>query len=370
MEPIRILQVVTHMNRGGAETMLMNYYRKIDRKKVQFDFLTHRSEPKAYDDEIRALGGKIYHLPPVDPFGFNGYKRELKKFFIEHKEYKIVHSHLDTLSTYVLKEAKAAGIPVRIAHSHSTKSDFDFKFPIRVYSKFKLKKSANKYFACSKDAGIWLYGNMKIDNITVLNNAINIRNYKYDKQKALEVKRRLNLKNELLIGHIGRFSKPKNHEFLIDIFYEVYKKNKKSVLLLVGEGTLKSQICKKVSKLNLGDNIKFLGVRSDVADLVQAFDIFLFPSLYEGLPVTLIEAQAAGLKCIASDCITKDCDLTGNIEFLNLKDSPKKWAEKVLSVYDSYVRTDTSEFVKKGGFDIEENIKWLEEFYINEYGKK
>lgn len=357
------------MNRGGAETMLMNYYRQIDRKKIQFDFLTHRSEPKAYDDEIRALGGEIYHLPPVNPFGFNGYKGELKKFFIKHKEYKIVHSHLDTLSAYVLKEAKEAGIPIRIAHSHNTRVDFDFKFPIRVYSRSKLEKSANKYFACSKEAGRWLFRNKKIDNVTVLNNAINVKSYEYDKQKALEVKRSLNLEDKLVIGHIGRFNKQKNHEFLIDIFYEVYKKNKKSILLLVGDGILKSQIYEKASKLNLSDNIKFLGVRSDVTDLVQAFDVFLFPSLYEGLPVTLIEAQAAGLKCIASDSITKDCDLTGNIEFLNLKDSPKKWAEKVLSVHDSYVRTDISELIKKGGFDIEENIKWLEEFYINEYRK-
>ena len=370
MEPIRILQVVTHMNRGGAETMLMNYYRKIDRKRIQFDFLTHRSEPKDYDDEIKALGGKIYHLPPVDPSGFNGYRRELKKFFLEHKEYKIVHSHLDTLSTYVLRAAKKAGVPVRIAHSHNTKSDFDLKFPVRVYSKLKLKKSATQYFACSKDAGIWLFGNKKIDNVTVLNNAIDIKNYKYNQQKELEVKKNLNLEGKLVIGHIGRFNKQKNHEFLIDIFYEVYKKNKDCIMLLVGDGILKSKIYEKVSKLNLSDNIKFLGVRSDVTDLVQAFDVFLFPSLYEGLPVTLIEAQAAGLKCIASDCITKDCDLTGNIEFLNLKDSPKKWAEKVLSIYDSYKKTDTSELVKKGGFDIGENIKWLEGFYINEYEKK
>jgi len=369
MEPIRILQVVTHMNRGGAETMLMNYYRNIDRTKIQFDFLAHRSEPKAYDDEIRALGGRIYHLSPVDPFGFNGYKKELKKFFAEHKEYKIVHAHLDTLSTYVLNVAKEAGVTVRIAHSHNTKMDFDFKFPIRLYSKLKLKKTANQYFACGKDAGKWLFGSKEIDNVTILNNAIDVKGYKYDQQKALEVKRSLNIEDKFVIGHIGRFYKQKNHEFLIDIFYEVYKKNKQSVLLLVGDGVLKPQIIEKVSKLNLSENVKFLGVRSDVADLVQAFDVFLFPSLYEGLPVTLIEAQAAGLKCIVSDCITNECDLTGNMKFLNLKDSPEKWAEKVLSEYEGFVKTDTSEFIKRGGFDVRENVKWLEEFYLTEWRK-
>lgn len=361
-EPIRVLQVVTHMNRGGLETMLMNYYRNIDRNKVQFDFLTHRpeSEKKDYDDEIRSLGGKIYHMPVLNPFS-PGYKKSLDQFFKEHKEYKIVHSHLDCLSAYPLKAAKKNGVPIRIAHSHNTSQEKNLKYLIKDYSKKQIPKYATHLFACGKEAGQWMFGKHKFQ---IMNNAIDAKKFIYNEEIRKQKRAELGVEDKFVIGHVGRFNLQKNHEFLIQCFKAFLQKNSDAVLLLVGNGDLQEKARQQVKGYGIEDYVKFLGLREDIPQLLQAMDLFLFPSLFEGLPVTLVEAQAAGLPCVISDTITDEIMITDTISKVSLDADADQWISTI-SKYKQSPRKDTMAEIKKHGFDIEKNARWLEEFYIN-----
>ena len=359
-EPIRVLQVVTYMGRGGLETMLMNYYRNIDRDKVQFDFLTHRDERWDYDNEIESLGGKIYHLPKLNPFSKN-YLNALDKFFNEHKEYQIVHCHQDCLSGVVLKVAKKNGVKFTIAHAHSASQDKNLKYLIKVLAKKNIKKYSDKMFACGEEAGKWMF---ETDDFEVLNNAIDTDLYIYNKEKADKVKKEFGIENKFVFGHVGRFNYPKNHKFIIDVFNEVQKVKEDSVLMLVGDGDLRQEIEKKVQDLGLSEKVIFTGIRSDVNDLMQGMDVFLFPSLYEGLPVTMVEAQASGLKCIISDRVPLECKMTQNVQVVELEKSPQDWAKEVLK-YEKYERQNTKEEIVKANFDIKANAKYLQEFYLS-----
>lgn len=364
MDPIRVLQVVTIMNRGGLETMIMNYYRKIDRTKIQFDFIVHRMERGDYDDEIEAMGGKIYRMVNIRPGNYHKYFKQLDEFFKIHNEYKVVHSHINENSGFVLRAAKKYGIECRIAHSHLSDLKLDYKYPFRIYGRYYLNKYVNEYFACSKRAGQWLFKNPK-KNIIVLNNAVDVNSFKINKEKRLKLRTELNLNDKFVIGHVGRFNPQKNHTFLIDIFSEIYKKKENAVLLLIGEGYLLQEIKEKVKKLNLQDKVLFLGLRSDIPDLMQSMDLFLFPSLYEGLPVVLIEAQAAGLKIVTSTGVTKETDLTNSLEFYDLQCTSKEWADKILSLDTKKI--DYSEILRKKGYDSNTNASWLVDFYMRYY---
>ena len=268
------------MNRGGLETMLMNYYRHMDRNKVQFDFLTHRPYDGDYGEEIRQLGGKIYHLPVLNPLS-PAYKRELTRFFKEHPEYRIVHVHQDCLSGVILKAAKECGVPVRIAHSHSSNQDKNLKYPIKLWYKRQIPRYATALFACGKDAGDWMFGGAPYG---IVRNAIDAAAYAYTPEKRRQMRQRLGLGDQLVVGHVGRFNPPKNHPFLLEIFAALLKKEPNAFLLLVGGGDDLPKIQKKAQDLGISGHVRFLGVRSDVADLMQAMDVFVFPSLYEGLP--------------------------------------------------------------------------------------
>lgn len=360
MKTIRVLQVVTKMDCGGLETMLMNYYRHIDREQVQFDFLTHRLERGAYDDEIEQLGGRIYRLPRLVPWS-SSYKKALNSFFAEHTKYKIVHVHQDCLSSVILKAAQQHGIPVRIAHSHSSNQDKNIKYPIKLWYRHKIAKYATKLFACGESAGDWMFCGAKY---SVINNAIDAKEYSYDISKHIAVRNQLGIQNELIIGHVGRFSAPKNHSFLLEIFAEVLKKEPNSVLLLVGGGNDMSKIQAKAQELGIADRVRFLGVRSDVADLMQAMDVFAFPSLYEGLPVTMVEAQAAGLPCVISDKIPTECIITdGLVDIVPLSVGADKWASKLLEKRNT-LRTDRKDEIAAHGFDIVKEAVTLEKFYL------
>ena len=357
-EPIRVLQVVTHMNRGGLETMLMNYYRNIDRNKVQFDFLTHRpeSEKKDYDDEIRSLGGKIYHMPVLNPFS-PGYKKSLDQFFKEHKEYKIVHSHLDCLSAYPLKAAKKNGVPVRIAHAHTTLVENNIKKYIKLFSKKLIPKYPTNLFACGKLAGEWMFEGKSFQ---ILNNAIDTKKYIFN--PAVRKKKREELgisENEYVIGHVGNFTPPKNHAFTIELFAEICNKKENARLVLVGGGDAIQQHKEKALELGISDKIIFTGKRTDVPDLMQAMDVFLFPSIYEGLPVTLVEAQAAGLHCIVSDNVTREVAITKLIEFISLNESKDIWTDRILR-YENSNRGNMLTEIENGQYDIVKNAIWLE----------
>jgi len=256
MQMIRILQVVTIMNRGGLETMLMNYYRQIDRSKLQFDFMVHRVERGHYDDEILGLGGKIYRMPQIRPGNYRKYFRLLDEFFDTHREYRVVHSHINENSSFVLRAAKRVGVPCRIAHSHLSDLGLDLKLPFRLYARSMMKDNPNKYFACSKKAGHWLFGNelSKSGKIMVLSNAVNVNEFKYDDKARRDLRTMLGARNRLVIGHIGRFNKQKNHGLLIDIFKALHDKKPDSLLVMVGDGDLRSMIERKVRDLGLSSD--------------------------------------------------------------------------------------------------------------------
>jgi len=238
---------------------------------------------------------------------------------------------------------------------------------LAVTTKERMKDYPNNYFACSRNAGKWLFGKRvsNLNELVVLNNAVNVDEFKYDVEIRKKVRKELGIGNELVIGHIGRFNKQKNHNFLIDIFKAVSEVNPDAILLLAGDGDLRRKIEKKVSRLGLKSKVKFLGVRNDINSIMQAMDLFLLPSLFEGLPVVLIEAQAAGLKCIVADTITRESDITSRVEFLRLNDTPEKWANQVLS--STYEHADTEKLISMNGYNTVTMSKWLADFYFEYY---
>ena len=362
MTPIRVLQVVTHMERGGLESTLMNYYRHIDRERVQFDFLVHRQERAAFDDEIESLGGKLYRLPRLVPWS-EGYLAALNHFFDEHPEYKIVHVHQDCLSSVILRAAAQHNIPVRIAHSHNANQDKNLKYPIKLWYKRSIPKYTTNLFACGKDAGDWMFGGAPYQ---IINNAIDATAYSFNPKKRIEIRHQLGLADKLIIGHVGRFNPQKNHLFLLDIFAALLKKEPNAVLLLVGGGENMLKIQAKAHALGIAEHVRFLGVRSDVADLMQAMDVFVFPSLYEGLGIVLIEAQAAGLPCVVSDTIPREAYLTDLVTAERLSSSTETWADNILEKRN-FPRIDRRAEIAAHGFDITTGAVKLQEFYINAY---
>lgn len=357
---IRVLHVVTYMGRGGLETMLMNYYRHIDRSKVQFDFLVHREFEADYDEEIKSLGGRIYHVSRLVPWS-RRYKAELRRFFRTHPEYKIVHVHQDCLSSVALQCAKDCGVPVRIAHSHSSSAVKNIKYPIKLYYMKKIPRFATDLFACGKQAGDWMFSGKKYQ---IIRNAIDTEKYLYTTTVNKSVREELGLLGKIVIGHVGNFTPAKNHIFLLEIFKEILKKSPDSKLLLVGGGDGLITAKEKAESMGIADNVVFTGIRSDVNRLMQAMDVFVFPSLYEGLPVTMIEAQASGMQCIISDRVSKECIVTkGLVIRKRLSDSVENWANYILQksekTHENHIRE-----IANAGYDISVAAKQLECFYI------
>lgn len=372
--PLRVLVLDTVMDRGGAETMMMNYLRHFDRSKVTYDFLVNRDYRAAYEDEIEALGGRIYRMCPMYPQYFGRYKREFRNFLEQHTEYRIIHSNLEERSYFPLLIAAEKGIPVRIAHAHNRPVGFNLKSIFREYFRMRLPKYVTHMFACGTEAGDWLYGEKNRDRVIQQRNAIDTSAYRYDAAIATQVREEFGVTDSgtFVLGHVGRFFPQKNHTFLIDIFAEVHKRHPNSALWLVGGGelndALKNQIKAKVDDLGLSDAVEFLGVRGDVNRLLQGIDSFILPSLYEGLPVTMIEAQASGLPCTISDRVPEQCDVTGNAQIIGLNATPAEWAKRILDQHAEYAGTNRTEGagkVTKAGFDIKANAEWLQRFYVD-----
>ncbi len=358
---IRVLHVVNDMHRAGLETMLMNYYRNIDRTKIQFDFLTHRPQKSDYDDEIIAMGGKVYYAPRLYPQNYHKYFKYMKKFFEEHPEYHIVHSHIDAMSYLPLRAAKKAGIPVRIAHSHNTSIDRDFKYILKQFFRSKINSVANYYCACGKEAGKFLF---KEKESEVIPNAIEVDKFLFNRKMRKVKRAELGLKDEFVLGHVGRLSYQKNHKFLIEIFSELYKKNKNILLLLIGVGEKEQEIKKQIHKLGLDDVVRFLGNRRDVNELYQAMDVFVMPSFFEGIPVTGVEAQFAELPCIFSKNVPEEVSFTDKCKFIELEASKDKWVEAILSI-DPEVRVESSNTAENSWYNIKNAKSILIEYYNN-----
>lgn len=364
--PIRIAQIIGKWLGGGVESVVMNYYRHIDRSKIQFDFICDEDSTNIPYDEINSLGGKVILIPPYQKV--IKYHNELKKV-LKDGNYKIVHSHINTLSVFSLWAAKSAGVPVRIAHSHSTTNKKEKKKNLmkQVLKHFS-KVFATDYMCCSELAGRWLFGDKEYDrgNVYLLNNAIDLDKFKYDENIRKEKRKELNISDDtLVIGHVGRFVEQKNHRFLIDIFNEVHKERENSILLLAGQGPLVDEIHEKVNELGLNESVKFLGQRKDIDKLYQAFDVFLLPSLYEGLPVVGVEAQATGLLCILSDDMTKETKVLDSTIFMSLSNIDKAWANRINKEYEKFVRKNSNKEISENGFNIKQEVNKLAELYIN-----
>lgn len=366
--PIRILQCVTIMNRNGLENRLMDIYRNIDRSVIQFDFMTNRTEAGEFDEEIGQLGGRVYHMSRIAPRSFFRYIRELRTFFQEHSEYKIVHSHLNTLSTWPLLMAKRAGVPVRIAHSRNASMDRNIKMVYKAFSRLFINGQATDRFACSRSAGIWLFGKKQVEQDTfhVIPNAIQLDRFLYSEDKRQKMRRDLGIgEQELAIVCVARFSRQKNHGYLLRVFSEIQKRNPDSRLYLVGQGELEQEIRSQISALNLENSVVFLGSRSDVGDVLTAMDGFLFPSFYEGFGTVLVEAQCSALPVLASDTIPSETKLCDCVEFASIKEEPQVWADKILGMVNRSVRTDNSGLIREKGYDICQSYTWMQQFYLS-----
>lgn len=363
-EPIRIAQVIGKWIGGGVEAVVMNYYRHIDKSKIQFDFICDEDSTNIPYEEIEKLGGKVILIPPYQKL-FR-YHKELKRV-LKEGNYKIVHSHINTLSVFSLFAAKCAKVPVRIAHSHSTTNKKEKKKNLmkQVLKPFS-KLFATDYMCCSELAGRWLFGDKLYDEkkIYLLNNAIDLHKFEYNEKIREEVRKELNIDEETFVmGHIGRFVTVKNHEFLLDVFHEIYKENKNSILVLAGQGPLKEKIEQKAKEMNLDKAVQFLGQRSDANRLYQAMDVFVLPSLYEGLPVVGVEAQAAGLLYVLSDDMTKETKVLETTTFLSLNEGAKKWADTIDNATKQFERKNMLNEMAQKGFDIQKEVKKLEEIY-------
>ncbi len=370
-ELIRILHVVMIMDSGGIDNMLMNLYRNIDRTKIQFDFLVHRTSRGHFEDEIERLGGRIYRLPPFTAKSIWSYHSKLKRLLKEHTEYQIIHSHISFLSYFPLKAAKSAQVPIRIAHSHEAHRDLSTqskkRLPLAIVLKALLGNVASHFFACGIEAGKFLFGNRV--NITVFPNAIKIEDFKYNEHYRIEKRKEFSIKDDtVLYGHVARYDYPKNFPFLLDLIKEISSRNKHSKYLLVGNCNEFDDFWNEVDRRGIRDHIIATGVRSDVNQLMQAMDVFLFPSRYEGLGIVAIEAQTAGLDCYISDCIPHEVKISKLAKLLPLSDGVKKWADVILNK-PLAERHNYSDIVAKAGYGIDESSEWLSNFYLEQIKK-
>ena len=363
-EPIRVLQIMGIVESGGVEAVIMNYYRHIDRSKVQFDFVMHKGGNPRYIAEIKSLGGRVFEVTPYSK-NIVSFTHEIYKV-IKEGHYKIVHSNMNSMSGFPLFAAWLAGADVRIIHNHTTDTKAEGVRTIikRVLRPFA-RMFANRYWACSKLAGAWMYGQKAVDEgkVTIINNAIDLSRFAFKQEIRDKLRKEMGLEGKFVVGHVGRFMKQKNHDFLIDIFSELVKQKPESVLLLIGEGPLFGHIRDKVNSLDLQDKVRFLGDRSDVAELYNAMDVFVLPSFYEGLPVVGVEVQANGLPFLCSDMVTKEILISNNITLLALGVAHKKWIDEFVKVLNRSSNADVLQSMHSSGFDIRKESEKMENYY-------
>lgn len=354
------------MDRGGAETMIMNLYRQIDRSKIQFDFLVHTDSNCDYDYEIRELGGRIFRIQPYRLYNYCSYRREFRKFLQEHKEYKIIHGHIGSCASVYLREARRQK-RYTIAHSHSVHSCYNVEDIIFKILTFDHRWLADFYFGCSKKAGIDRYGKRIVESkrFIVLNNGIDAKKYRFTQEKQAEKKKELNLEKHIVFGHVGRFVPVKNHDFLLDVFEQIAICEPKAALVLAGRGELEEKMKEKVRKLGLEENVHFLGVRDDIPELMIMMDGFIFPSHSEGLGIAAVEAQAAGLPCLLSEQIPDEAVISKDVKKLPFSIGASTWAKEMLRMYSATERKDTFEEIRKAGYDIGESAVQLMDVYRN-----
>lgn len=366
-EPIRVLHILQRMEAGGTQALLMNIYRKIDRMKVQFDFLVVYKEKQFYDDEIESMGGHVYKLSFREDLNLPKFQKDLKTFFKQHQEYQIVHCHAYTIGYFCLNEAKKAGIPVRIAHSHNNETVHDIKYLPKLFMQRRFTLNATDLFACSEEAGKYLF---KDKSFRVLKNAIDSQKFIANENTRREIIQEFGLEDKFVVGHVGRLHPQKNHDFLLDIFAEIKKKKLDAELILVGTGPLEEKVRSKVADKGLAESVQFLGNRKDMNRIYQAMDVFVFPSLFEGLGIVAIEAQAAGVPIVCSEGLPSETDITPIYHKLMLNDGAEKWAGAAIEMAQlPKAHTNMRKYIIDAGFDMSATAKDMEEYYLQKYNR-
>lgn len=371
--PLRVLQILRSMEVGGAETLVMNLYRHINRSRIQFDFLLF-SDRGYYEPEILELGGVIHRLPYLTDVGLLSWLRQLGRFFRAHPQYRIVHSHLNTISGPILMMAKRAGVPVRIAHSHACYPCYPSRQrPVKGAFRSLVRRTASHFYACSRQSGVWLFGASRSHLVRVLHNGVDLQHFEYSTSARNDVRAELGLhESDIAVGHVGRFDANKNQGFLLRLMAELAAMGVARELVLVGTGPCLADVTADASRLDVSGSVHFLGFRTEVGRVLSALDGFLLPSLYEGMPVSLVEAQASGLPCFVSDSIDPGVAIIpADVTFLPLHD-PKSWVERlsVLTQRDSQERIDRHRVLSKAGYDICSVSQELAAFYQTHSGRE
>lgn len=364
-EPIRILHMIGSLNIGGSQSMIINLHKAIDKTKVQFDYVIDRPDQLHYADIVRQLGGKIFVMPSFKGTNFIEVRRAWSIFFKEHPEYRILHSHIRSYASLYLPIARKAGLKT-IIHSHSTSNGKGLASIVKRIMQYPLRFQADHFFACSKEAGAWLFGKKVVDSekFHILQNAIDAEKYRFNQDVRDKYRKEIGLGDKKTFIHVGRFHPAKNHSFLLNLFAEIHKKNNNTVLLLAGDGELRTSIELQIATLGIQESVILLGSRNDVPNLLQASDCFLFPSIWEGFGMVAVEAQAAGVPCICSTGIPKSVAVVPDLCHFVSTDNIQKWIE--LANNAKPLLDDTSEYVQNAGFDIKTTAATLTDFYLKE----
>ncbi len=372
---VRVLHVLGTVDLGGAESRIMELYRSIDRSKVQFDFLVHTKTDGHYSEEIKAMGGQIYSLPRFKVVNIRAYRKAAREFFRTHTDYTVVQGHMTSTAAIYLPIAKKEYVRqgkalTTAAHARSAGVDRGIKGWITKCMRYPLRYRADYLFTCSKEAGISVYGQASVrkGKVWTIPNAIDAARFQYNPVVRAKVRKELGIEDKFVIGHVGRFGFMKNHAYLVDVFAELCRRKEDCALVLSGKGEKEEEIRKKLQELNLLDKVRFLGNRFDVERYYQAFDYFVFPSIFEGLPGSVAEAQAAGLHCLVSDRITKEVALTELVSYRSIEEEPRNWAEEILEHAEAACRREGMPLavaqIKEKGFDVREQAVQMAQFYM------
>ncbi len=378
-----VLQVLSCLELGGAESRVMELCRQMKDTEVQYDFLLHDTGPDHYEEEAMRLGCRIYRVPRFRFLNYFSYKKALQRFFKEHPEIDIVQGHMTSTAAIYLPIAKKCGVKATIAHVRSAGVDPGIKGKLTKWLRRNLDKKTDYMWACSTEAAKAVYGeeHFGTGGVRIIPNAIDVERYvptEALKEAGREIRRKYHIEGKFVVGHVGRFHYAKNHEFLLKVFAEILKEQKDAALLLVGEGSLMEDVRRQAKELGILEQVVFAGRQSAVEQYYQAMDVLVFPSRYEGLPGTIVEAQAAELPCVVSDAVTRDVAVTELTDYESLNRSPKEWAVITLGHYEEirshkqkgfdpldqrYVWQPPEGILKANGFDVKEQAVQLRRLY-------
>lgn len=364
---MKVLQVIGGLGFGGTQSMVLSIFKNIDKNKIMFDFVCFPGQEKyRMYDEIVSLGAYVYVCPQYSLKNQIGFLRWWTDFFDKHKEYKVVHGHLRGSAFIYVPIAKRNGC-ITIVHSHSTSNGGGMQAAVKNLLQLPIRFQADYFFACSDEAGKWLFGKNIIgkDNFRIIKNGIDGKRFSYKREMRKQIREELKLNNSFVLGHVGRFIKAKNQLFIVDVLNELKIRGIDCKLLFVGEGDLENEVKVKTWKYGLEKDVLFVGKKGNTEDYYQAMDVFLFPSLWEGLGMVAVEAQVSGLPCFVSERIPSIVDIGAGLFYrLNLNDGVSQWANRILEERD-YVREDQMQFLIKSGYDAVTVAQDMERFYLD-----